>query len=100
MEVYELDGNTGFSMAVMEMLIQSHGTYIRLLPALPRAWPEGKLEGAVVRGGITLDLDWEQGRPVKVTLLSGTEKKVILRYGETVRECTLKAGEKRSIEWR
>ena len=99
MEVYELDGNTGFSMAVMEMLIQSHEDCIRLLPALPEMWPEGKLEGAVVRGGILLDLCWEQGKPVKITLLSRTDKKVTLRYGETVREYALKAGQKEDISW-
>ncbi|MCI9144438.1 MAG: hypothetical protein HFH87_17765, partial [Lachnospiraceae bacterium] len=99
MEVYELDGNTGFSMAVMEMLIQSHEDCISLLPALPEMWPEGKLEGAVVRGGILLDLCWEQGKPVKITLLSRTDKKVTLRYGETVREYALKAGQKEDISW-
>lgn len=99
MEVYELDGNTGFSMAVMEMLIQSHGDCIHLLPALPEMWSEGKLEGAVVRGGILLDLYWEQGKPVKVTLLSGSDRRVKLRNGETVREYTLKAGQKISVSW-
>lgn len=99
MEVYELDGNTGFSMAVMEMLIQSHENCIRLLPALPKMWPEGKLEGAAVRGGILLDLYWEQGTPVKITLLSGTDRKVTLRYADTVRKYTLRAGQKIDIRW-
>ena len=98
MEVYELDGNTGFSMAVMEMLIQSHEECIRLLPALPEMWPVGKLEGAVVRGGIILDLYWEQGKPVKAALLSEADRTLTLRYADTVRECHLKAGQKISYD--
>ena len=98
MEVYELDGNTGFSMAVIEMLIQSHEECIRLLPALPEMWPVGKLEGAVVRGGIILDLYWEQGKPVKAALLSEADRTLTLRYADTVRECHLKAGQKISYD--
>ena len=99
MEVYELDGNTGFSMAVMEMLVQSHGNGIRLLPALPEAWPDGKLEGAVVRGGIILDLYWENGIPAKIAMLSGADKKVTVRYRDAAREYFLAAGKRIEIIW-
>ncbi len=99
MEVYELDGNTGFSMAVMELLIQSHGDCIRLLPALPEAWPEGRLEGAVLRGGITLDLYWEQGRPVKTVLQSVRGREVTLCYGSQVRKCFAPANGQSVVMW-
>lgn len=98
MEVYELDGNTGFAMAVMEMLVQSHGDCIRLLPALPGDWPEGCLEGAVLRGGITLDLYWEQGRPVKIGVLSQKEKSVEFCFGCERWKVSLLAGRKERIE--
>lgn len=41
---------------------------ITLLPALPSAWPSGHLKGARTRGGITLDLEWSDGKPDTVTL--------------------------------
>jgi len=42
--------------------MQSWGGEVRLLPALPRAWPEGSLYGVRARGGLELDLDWAKGK--------------------------------------
>ena len=56
---FQIDGNLGYVSGVCEMLLQSHGEFIELLPALPDEWQDGEFSGLLARGSFEINCKWE-----------------------------------------
>ena len=77
---FQIDGNFGFTAAVPELLLQSHEGFLRILPALPANWENGSIRGIKARGNIEVDIEWMDGKLVKLGLMSKEAKTIKLKY--------------------
>ena len=69
----QVDGSMGLSGGLAELLLQSHMGEIHLLPALPKAWPAGRVTGLRARGDYIVDISWRAGtlNQCRIRSLSG-----------------------------
>ncbi|MEO6359325.1 MAG: glycoside hydrolase family 95 protein [Sphingomicrobium sp.] len=86
---FQIDGNFGGAAGILEMLVQSWGGEIHILPALPNDWASGSIRGVRARGGIEVDLDWAGGAARKLVLRGRPRAQVKLRYRGQLRPVTL-----------
>ncbi|HXP60993.1 MAG TPA: glycoside hydrolase N-terminal domain-containing protein [Dongiaceae bacterium] len=88
---FQIDGNFGYTAGVCEMLVQSHTGEIQLLPALPKAWPAGKVTGLRARGGFTVDLEWHEGKITRYRITAANPREVKVRVNGEVRSVMAEA---------
>ncbi len=75
---FQIDGNFGATAGMTEMLVQSQGEYIEILPALPDKWSSGNFNGIKARGNFSLNAQWESKvlKHLEITSLSGKDCKL------------------------
>ncbi|CCX61922.1 putative uncharacterized protein [Bacteroides sp. CAG:598] len=90
---FQIDGNFGGCAGVIEMLMQSTESSISLLPALPEAWKDGRVEGICARGGFVVDMTWKDGRVTDLRITARADGKTQLCFNGQKKRISLKAGE-------
>ncbi|PHV70258.1 hypothetical protein CS063_11355 [Sporanaerobium hydrogeniformans] len=96
--VYELDGNTGCSMAIIEMLMQSHNGQIHLLPCLPKEWKRGHIKGIKARGNIEVAMKWDKGELISADFIGESKKNISIVYKGIEIQLNLEAGRMKTVK--
>ncbi len=95
---FQIDGNFGGTAGVCEMLMQSDGETIELLPALPKAWSEGSVSGLCARGGYEVSFDWKDGKVCTATIKARKSGTITLSYQQQSKKIKIKAGKPLTVK--
>ena len=91
--LFNMDISGGLPAVLIQMLVASSPGRIRLLPALPEAWPVGAIEGALCRGQVEIRrLAWERGR-IEVSLLSARAQSIKLSAPAAIKNIRVNVGD-------
>jgi alpha-L-fucosidase 2 len=98
---FMIDGNFGATAGIAEMLLQSHERdedgkrVIDILPALPKAWPNGSVSGLKARGNYEVAMEWkdEKIKRLEILSLSGQDFSLRVNSQPQTKSFSLQKGE-------
>jgi alpha-L-fucosidase 2 len=90
---FQIDGNFGGSAAIAQMLLQNHDGVLRLLPALPKAWESGTVQGLRAQGGLEVDMTWQDNTLVYSSIFATHQIKLEVVYANHTQILELAAGQ-------
>jgi len=88
----QVEGVFGAAAGIAEMILQSHDGAVEFLPALPDAWPEGRIRGLRARGGFIVDFEWDDLKLESIVIHATQSGKCRVKYGDTFTEFVTRAG--------
>jgi len=90
--LFNMDISGGMPAVIIKMLVASELGRIQLLPALPAAWPSGRIEGVLCRGAIEIQcFEWD-GNQIEVTLSSTKSQTVVLELPSEIAQLSITGG--------
>jgi len=76
--IFQADGNFGAVAAITEGIAQYKDDKLYLLPALPKRWKDGSINGLKTPGGHTVNFNWKEGTVTEISVVIGFGKKLIV----------------------
>lgn len=89
--IFQIESNMGWVSAVQEMIFTSRPGVLKLLPALPKEWPSGEIQGMQARGAVHIKhMAWSNdGHSVKVELQSQHAQKLAVIMPKNIKSLKL-----------
>ncbi len=95
---FQIDGNFGGTAGICEMLMQSDGETMYLLPALPEAWKNGEITGIKARGNYEVSLSWKNGKVNKATITCQNAGNLTINYNGKQQKLSFGKGETKIVK--
>ncbi|WP_051318049.1 glycosyl hydrolase family 95 catalytic domain-containing protein [Cohnella thermotolerans] len=92
--IFVADGNFGGAAAIAEMLVQGHAGFVELLPALPGQWRSGRVLGLRVKGGLEVDIRWQDGELSEAEIKAFASGATEVRFRDRSVSLTFARGER------
>jgi len=91
--LFNMDISGGMPAVILKMLAASGPGKIRLLPALPAAWPTGTVEGILCRGQVLIkSLSWSE-KSILITFRSAKKQNIQLISPVPIKDILVKEGD-------
>lgn len=88
--LFNMDVSGGLPAVLIRMLVSGEPGRLSLLPALPKAWPQGTIEGLLCRGQVEVRrLAWRPGG-IEVTLASNRGQRLVLQAPAAIRSASVR----------
>lgn len=97
---FQIDGNFGATAGMTEMLLQSQGDSVDLLPALPDMWANGSAAGLRARGNYTISMSWSDGKLDVAEITAGSESENLILTGTEIASMSLYDTDGNSISYK
>ena len=82
---FQIDGNFGAAMEIIQWFVQCEDGVIKMLPALPDEIPCGRVDGLMAEQNIKLFIEWKNGKCTKLFALTPISQTAVFEInGERV----------------
>ena len=86
-DIFSFDATEASVAGMCDMLLQSQDGFIEFLPALPKIWSEGELNGVCAEGALVADLKWASMKmtDAKITAQKDANFNILIPKGASPR---------------
>lgn len=75
---FQIDGNFGVTAGITQMFLQCEDGKLKILPALPSEFKNGKIAGILAKGNIKVDIEWKDSKLSHLKLETPIEQTTII----------------------
>ena len=94
---FQIDGNFGAAMGIIQWFVQCEDGVIKILPALPDELSCGRVDGLMAEGNIKLFIEWNNGKCTKLSALTPISQTAVFEINGENMTAKLKENEKTKV---